>query len=331
MGTASKGRKHRARGRNELFAAIDLGTHNCRLLIAAKGKAGGFRIVDSFSRIVRLGEGLEKTGALAPLAIERTIAALRVCAERMKAAGVTHIRAVATEACRRAVNTAELLARVRNEAGLDLTVLTPEEEAHLAAAGCAPLVGSRYEGALIFDIGGGSTEAIWMRRENGNLRIVQALSVPVGVVTLSEREPSPMTRRYYESLRGEMVPLFAKLRARMDENGAFDGTHNHLLGTSGTVTTLAGVAMGLKRYIRTRVDASWHVCADLLSLCERLADLDHVGRAGLGCVGEERADLMVPGCAIFSAIHAAWPCEKLRVADRGLREGILRELMAEAA
>ncbi len=249
----------------------------------------------------------------------------------MKAAGVTRIRAVATEACRRAINTAELLARVRSEAGLDLTVLTPEEEAHLAAAGCAPLVGSRYENALIFDIGGGSTEAIWMRRENGNLRIVKALSVPVGVVTLAERSTMPMTRAHYESLRNEMLPHFAKMRAHMDETGAFDGARSHLLGTSGTVTTLAGVAMGLKRYLRARVDASWHACADLLSLCERMADLDHTGRAGLGCVGEERADLMVPGCAIFSAIHAAWPCEKLRVADRGLREGILRELMAEAA
>jgi exopolyphosphatase/guanosine-5'-triphosphate,3'-diphosphate pyrophosphatase len=321
----------RRNGRSELFAAIDLGTHNCRMLIAARGRAGGFRIVDSFSRIVRLGEGLEKTGRLAPLAIERTIAALRVCAERMKAAGVTRIRAVATEACRRAINTAELLARARNEAGLDLTVLTPEEEAHLAAAGCAPLIGSRHEGALIFDIGGGSTEAIWMRRENGELRVVKALSVPLGVVTLSERSAVPMTRPQYESLRNEILPVFAKLRAHMDEAGAFDGARSHLLGTSGTVTTLAGVALGLKRYIRARVDASWHACADLLSICERVADLDHAGRAGLGCVGDERADLVVPGCAIFSAIHAAWPCEKLRVADRGLREGILRELMMEVA
>jgi exopolyphosphatase/guanosine-5'-triphosphate,3'-diphosphate pyrophosphatase len=325
------GSNRRRAGRGELFAAIDLGTHNCRLLIAARGRAGGFRIVDSFSRIVRLGEGLERSGALAPAAIERTVAALLVCAERIKAAGPARIRAVATEACRRAANTDELLVRARDEAGLDLKVLTPDEEARLAAGGCAPLVGPRHEGALIFDIGGGSTEAIWMRRDGRALHIVEALSVPVGVVTLSERNDAPMNRSRYESIRDEMLPVFAGLRARMEGVAAFDAARHHLLGTSGTVTTLAGVAMGLQRYIRTRVDASWHACTDLLRVGEGIADLDFAARKALACVGEQRADLMVPGCAIFSAIHAAWPCPELRVADRGLREGILRELMAEAA
>jgi len=332
MKTGPKKRAGRGRARSQaLFAAIDLGTHNCRLLIASRGREGSLRVVDSFSRIVRLGEGLESTGRLAPSAIERTIAALRVCAERIRRAGGARLRAVATEACRRAANADLLLKRARDEAGVDLIVLTPEQEANLAAVGCAPLVSARHDGALIFDIGGGSTEAIWMRRENDALCVVHALSVPVGVVTLSERHASPMTRTHYDSIRGEMLPLFAGLRARMEQAGAFDAAKYHLLGTSGTVTTLAGIALGLQRYIRTRVDASWHACADLLRVGERVADLDMASRAAMGCVGAQRADLMVPGCAIFSAIHATWPCAELRVADRGLREGILRELMAEAA
>jgi exopolyphosphatase / guanosine-5'-triphosphate,3'-diphosphate pyrophosphatase len=331
MRTRPKSRAGRGRAREPLFAAIDLGTHNCRLLIAARGGAGGFRVVDSFSRIVRLGEGLERTGALAASAIDRAVAALLVCAERIKRAGGARIRAVATEACRRAVNADLLLARARDEAGVDLVVLTPEEEAHLAAAGCAPLVGRRHEGALIFDIGGGSTEAIWMRRDGGVLGVVQAVSLPVGVMTLSERHAAPLNRAHYDSVRGEMLPLFADLRARMERTASFDAEKHHLLGTSGTVTTLAGIAMGLQRYIRARVDASWHACADLLRVGERVADLDTESRAAMACVGAQRADLMVPGCAIFSAIHATWPCAELRVADRGLREGILRELMAEAA
>jgi exopolyphosphatase/guanosine-5'-triphosphate,3'-diphosphate pyrophosphatase len=192
-------------------------------------------------------------------------------------------------------------------------------------------VGPHHEGALIFDIGGGSTEAIWMRRQGGALGVVQALSVPVGVMTLSERHAAPMTRTHYETIRNEMLPLFATLRLHMESAGAFDAAKHHLLGTSGTVTTLAGIALGLQRYIRARVDASWHACTDLLRVGEHVADLDFAARAAMGCVGAQRADLMVPGCAIFSAIHAAWPCAELRVADRGLREGILRELMAEAA
>jgi len=306
---------------------LDLGTNNCRLLVARPTASGKFRVVDSFSRIVRLGEGVAQTGALSETAIERTLEALKICAERIRANRATHIRAIATEACRRAGNADVLLARAKAETGIDFAILSSDEEAHLAATGCAPLVGQRYDGALIFDIGGGSTEAIWMERRDGRLAVTKAISVPVGVVTIAEHHPGLMNRARYDTIRREMLARFAEVRCEMNKLGTFDTATHHLLGTSGTVTTLAGIALGLPRYIRAKVDASWHECGAILKIADDIASLDHDKRAALGCVGAERAELIVPGCAIFSAIHAHWPCAELRVADRGLREGMLREMM----
>ncbi len=289
--------------------------------------AGGeFRVVDSFSRIVRLGEGLAATGELSALAIERTVAALKVCAEHIKRSGATRVRAIATHACRNARNGNELVDRVAAETGLTLEIVSAEEEARLAAVGCAPLVGHRYEGALVFDVGGGSTEVIWMHRNGDAMETRGAASLPVGVVGLAERHAPPQDRAAFAAMRAEMEALFAPVRARMT---GFDPQTHHLLGTSGTVTTLAGIAMGLDRYVRARVDTSWHDCAQIMQVVDRVVALDHQGRAALGCVGADRADLIVPGCAIFAAIHTLWGCAQLRVADRGLREGILRELVAE--
>ena len=329
-----EGRKRRRRGgrggrarRPAVFAVLDLGTNNCRLLIARPEQGGKFRVIDSFSRMVRLGEGVAQTGALSEPAIERTLAALRVCAARIRANHATHIRAIATEACRRAANAQILLDRARAEAGIELTILTSDEEARLAATGCAPLIGRRYDGALIFDIGGGSTEAIWMHRDNGQMIVRKAVSVPDGVITIAEHQPGPMTRARYDTIRTEMLARFATVRAEMDKVAPFDLAKHHLLGTSGTVTTLAGIALGLPRYNRAKVDASWHDSASILKVAEDIATANHAEREKLGCVGPERAELIVPGCAIFSAIHAHWPCAELRVADRGLREGMLREMM----
>lgn len=315
-------RAHRAR---PVLAAIDLGTNNCRLLVAVAGRKGGFRVIDSFSRIVRLGEGLAETGLLSPEAMSRTIATLKICSERLGKTRATRIRAIATEACRQARNADVLVARAKAEAGIDIEIISADEEARLAAIGCAPLLDGNAEGALIFDIGGGSTEIIWMRREGKQAKTVFATSVPVGVVGLAERK-LPADRAGFAAMCTAMTAQFSPIRAAMDRHGAFRPDVNHLLGTSGTVTTLAGIALGLKRYVRAKVDTSWHDCETILGVIDRLAALDLNGRAALGCVGAERADLILPGCAIFAAIHGLWPCRHLRVADRGLREGMLREL-----
>jgi len=313
------------------MAAIDLGTNNCRLLIAAPGREGSIRIIDSFSRIVKLGEGVARSGILSEAAIDRTVAALKVCAAHIERHSVHHVRAVATEACRAASNANVLVERVAKETGLTLTVISAAEEARLASTGCAPLIGAHYEGALVFDIGGGSTEVIWLHREKGQTEIVHFDSVPLGVMTLAESAGVQPADFSYPAMLADMRNRFSLVKRDMDlKGGFFDHTRYHLLGTSGTVTTLAGIALKLPRYVRSRVDASWHECETMQTVVKEIIALDRQGRASLGCVGTERADLIVPGCAIFSAIHEVWPCGRLRVADRGLREGILRELMAEA-
>jgi exopolyphosphatase / guanosine-5'-triphosphate,3'-diphosphate pyrophosphatase len=314
-------------GGGPLLAVLDLGTNNCRLLIARPVARDAFRVVDSFSRIVRLGEGVGETGRLSDAAIDRTIAALKICAQRIGRHRVRHIRAVATQAARQASNTDVLIARAREEAGIALTVISPDAEADLAALGCAPLVGRKHRGALIFDIGGGSTEIVWLHKEHETLEKRFSASLPVGVVNLAEDYGAAARNRPgYEIMRDAMRARFAPLR---EQTSGFDPAHEHLLGTSGTVTTLAAIALKLPRYNRTKVDASWHETSRLRAVVERISHLDTTALAGIGAIGPERADLMLAGSAIFAAICALWPSPMLRVADRGLREGMLRQMRDE--
>jgi exopolyphosphatase/guanosine-5'-triphosphate,3'-diphosphate pyrophosphatase len=308
-----------------LLAVLDLGTNNCRLLIATPAARGAFRIVDSFSRIVRLGEGVSQSGLLSDAALDRTIAALKICSDRIAKHGVTRVRVIATQAARLAGNAGTLVRRAHDEAGLDLKVISAEEEADLAAEGCAPLIGRRYRGALVFDIGGGSTEIIWLHKSPQGPEKKLTASIPVGVVSLAENYGAAAgTRtgfdRMFTDLRDRLLP-FAQGTA-----ADFDGRKYHLLGTSGTVTTLAAIALKLPRYNRNRVDGSWHETAHMLKVVDRLVGLDLEALAQIGSIGPERADLMLPGCAIFAAICSLWQSPVLRVADRGLREGMLRRL-----
>ena len=305
-----------------MLAVVDLGTNNCRLLIARPAPPDGFKVVDSFSRIVRLGEGVAASGRLSDAAIDRTVVALAACAERIARHKVSHVFAVATQAARLAANADILIARARAEAGIDLVIISAEDEAHLAALGCAPLIGRKYRGALIFDIGGGSTEIIHLRRkadQGDQFDTLLSTSLPVGVVTLAETVGASGPA----AMREMMLAQFASFA------GDFDPVTEHLLGTSGTVTTLAAVAMKLPRYDRSKVDASWHHTAALLKVAARIAPLDVAALGRIGPIGPERADLMLAGSAIFSAICAVWPAIMLRVADRGLREGMLRKMLQD--
>lgn len=311
------------------FAALDLGTNNCRLLVGLPA-GNGFRVVDSFSRIVRLGEGLHDTGRLSDGAMDRAIAALQGCAARLARRPVRRLRAVATEACRRASNGPEFLARVRRETGLAIGIISSREEAELAVESCTPLLQGSGRRALLFDIGGGSTELAWIRLGKGNQRpvLIGYISLPIGVVTLAERMgPAGFDAEGFDTMVDEVVQ-----RLRVFESVHCIGHEIRqggvrLLGTSGTVTTIAGIALDLPRYRRPLVDGA------VLSLRETetsVARLRALGRRGLGehpCVGPERADFVLPGCAIFAAIHRLWPAPEVLVADRGLREGMLLRLM----
>jgi exopolyphosphatase/guanosine-5'-triphosphate,3'-diphosphate pyrophosphatase len=305
---------------------LDLGTNNCRLLIATPAR-GGFRVVDSFSRIVRLGEGVSQSGLLSDAALDRTIAALKICSERIAKHGVARVRVIATQAARLASNADTLVRRAHDEAGLDLKVISAEEEADLAAEGCAPLIGRRYRGALVFDIGGGSTEVIWLQKSQQGPQKKLTASLPLGVVSLAENYGTAASSRTgFESMFTDLRARLAPFAQAMGEE--FDSRKYHLLGTSGTVTTLAAIALKLPRYNRTRVDGSWHETAHMLKVVDRLVGLNTESLAKIGSIGPERADLMLPGCAIFAAICSLWPSPVLRVADRGLREGMLRRLSA---
>lgn len=311
------------------YAAIDLGTNNCRLLIARPSEEG-FVVVDAFSRIVRLGEGLAATGRLSEAAIDRAISALSVCAAKLRRRRVTLARSVATEACRRADNGNDFVARVYDETGIKLDIISPREEARLAVLGSHNLLEEGEGPALIFDIGGGSTELVLLDTEQETPHILDWHSAPWGVVSLSESisgtsADDPMLRAAaYHAMRCRVAEALSGFVARLpaDRAGSF-----RMLGTSGTVTTLASVHLNLARYDRSCIDGLVLSTDTLRDIASRLAGMSLAERAELACIGPERADLVVAGCAILEGILDVWPAERLSVADRGIREGILRGLM----
>ena len=313
------------------YAALDLGTNNCRLLIA---KAGGddFTVVDAFSRVVRLGEGLTSTGRMSDEAMDRAVEALSVCAEKLKKRNVVLARSVATEACRQAVNGAQFIERVKRETGIHLDIISPKEEARLAVMGCHALLEEGDGPALIFDIGGGSTELVLVSTDGVVPEIVDWVSVPWGVVSLTESErqdadDADSLASTYKAMRDKVSASFAEFGARLPKTGG----DYRLLGTSGTVTTLASVYLKLPSYDRRAVDGLHLPTEKMREISRELARRSVKGRAEFPTIGHERADLVVAGCAILESIFDIWPGERLGVADRGIREGILRALMASDA
>lgn len=325
-------RRGGGRRRPVRLAALDLGTNNCRLLIAApRGK--DFRIVDAFSRIVRLGEGLTHTGVLSDAAMERTIGALKICAEKIERRGVTHMRCIATQACRGASNGAAFLSTVSAVTGLAFDIITTEEEARLAVAGCAELLDAEAEAGLVFDIGGGSTELSWVRRNQGGGGIETAAwaSLPFGVVSIAEKWGGrEMSAETYAAIVAEVRSEIARVGDPAGMKAIFAADRAHLLGTSGTVTSIAGVHLNLPRYRRDKVDGLWLTIADARRVTEKLRSMTFQERTNEPCIGEERADLVVSGCAILEALQHEWPASRIRVADRGLREGVLADLARQA-
>ncbi|MGO2959512.1 MAG: Ppx/GppA phosphatase family protein [Acetobacter sp.] len=323
---------------DELFAALDLGTNNCRLMVAAQ-TAGGFRVVDSYSRMVKLGEGLHHTGMLGEPAMERTLDALRACADRVGRRQLRDIRAVATEACRRAGNGSKFLERVRAETGFNINIISGREEACLAVESCANLIHNPRFGvprnrALLFDIGGGSTEIAWVRVDpfRQTQELIGYLSLPIGVITLSEQFGPKSS--YDLGCYAEMV---AHTKQALHD---FENVHRigpeirrkqtRFIGTSGTVTTLASLVLGLPRYVRAAVDGSQLPSVSARRAVRMLHELGPDGVEAHPCIGPDRSTFVLPGCAIFEAIHDMWPIEDIIVADRGLRDGMVLRMIRKA-
>ncbi|MBR7652338.1 Ppx/GppA family phosphatase [Brucella oryzae] len=325
---------HHEKSDAPLYAALDLGTNNCRLLVASPTRPGQFRVVDAFSRIVRLGEGLSATGELSTNAMDRAVEALKICRDKLAGKKIRRSRLIATEACRSASNGEEFLTRVRAETGLELEIVDRQTEARLAVSGCGTLVTRETDAVVLFDIGGGSSEIALIdvsRRRSPRLaeHIMAWTSLPVGVVTLAERFGGRnVTQESFDSMVSHVTDLLAQFAERQCLGNLTASPRFHLLGTSGTVTTLAGIHLGLNRYDRRRVDGMWMGADDVTQMTNRLLSWDFDARVANPCIGADRADLVLAGCAILDAIRKVWPSEKLLVADRGLREGILTELMS---
>jgi exopolyphosphatase/guanosine-5'-triphosphate,3'-diphosphate pyrophosphatase len=319
----------------DLYAALDLGTNNCRLLIAQPTRPGQFRVVDAFSRIVRLGEGLGASGRLSNDAMDRAVEALRVCAAKLKTREIRRMRLIATEACRAAENGETFLTRVTEETGLQLEIIDRETEARLAVSGCSSLVGPDARSVVLFDIGGGSSEIAVIRiGDNRSSRLANHIthwtSLPVGVVTLSERHGGrDVTPELFEAMVREVQGMLECFDCPPVHGGGRDSVDFHLIGTSGTVTTLAGVHLDLPRYDRRKVDGVWLSDDEVSAMQAKLLSWDFAGRAANPCIGPDRADLVLAGCAILEAIRRRWPSPRMRVADRGLREGLLTDMMAD--
>ncbi|URK18004.1 Ppx/GppA family phosphatase [Thalassospira sp. GO-4] len=311
----------------QLYAAIDLGSSNCRLLVARPCN-DGFKVIDAFSRVVRLGEGVREKGYLCEAAMERAIDALRVCAKKLRRHPGARLRAVATEACRTANNREEFVRRVFDETGITLDIINPDEESRLALQACSALLDERPY-AVVFDIGGGSTEICWIKVDKtGKTQCIETLSMPCGVLCLTERYASVEERRErFEAMRTEIRERLEEFAKRNCCTDMLDDDKVQMVGTSGTVTTFCGIALGLERYERHKVDGSDLRFDDAERVTELLLRMESDKRKGHPCIGNQRAELMDAGAAIFAAIRDIWPLATLKVADRGLREGILVDLM----
>ena len=333
----------------DLYAALDLGTNSCRMLIATPDR-GHFRVVDAFAKSVRLGSGLERTGHLSRGAIGRTLAALEICAEKLERYRVRNVRLVATEACRRARNGNNFLALAARQTGLRLEVIRPEEEARLAVISCAPLVAPEASQVLVFDIGGGSTELVWLDLSAippaeraqaivnlemgggsgtaGAARIVDFISVPLGVATLHERYADvandsarfALMSWFFEEQIAGFKPYIESL---IDDAGRFQ-----MIGTSGTVTTVGAAHLGLKRYDRRKVDGMRLSARAIDEVIARFLRLGPEGRRTDIGLGRDRSELIMSGAAILQTLLRLWPTDSIRVADRGLREGMLFAMMS---
>ncbi len=319
------------------FAAVDLGTNNCRLLIA-RDAGESFRIIDSYSRVVRLGQGLAATGRLSDESMNAAVEAIAVCASKMKSKRVKRWRCVATEACRRASNGEAFLRRVKEETGISLEVISPRVESRLAVMGCVNLVDPTKDVSLVIDIGGGSTELSWvdvrkLRDDQANHRLHRPpisawASLPIGVVTLSELVPEIDDKTlWYNQLRDVVREKIVEQGCESRFTNLFQQGRGHLIGTSGTITSLAGIHLKLPYYQRAKVDGLWFRSADAISVARDMGSRSFDDRAKEPCIGKDRAHLLVAGCAITDVLCEMWPSKMIRVADRGLREGILIGLM----
>ena len=311
------------------YAAIDLGTNSCRLVVATPTPTS-FHVIETFSKITRLGEGIINDNELSKAAMRRTIAALKVCRGVINEyAPIADSRFVATAACRRAKNCAQFVEMVKKEAGINLEIISSKEESRLAVVGCVPLLNRNIKRMLVFDIGGGSTEISLARiTDTGKTFIEGFVSLPYGVVTISEAFPKQeMTQLAYNTI----IERTQSMLKEFDEKfGIYAGIQNQeiqIIGTSGTVTVLGAVHLNLSRYNRSAVDGLSISGPDIKKVINKIKNIGDEGRRKHPCIGPLKSDLTIAGCAIIEALLTFWPVSEITVADRGIREGMLLDMI----
>lgn len=315
---------------NSLYGSVDLGTNTCRLLVSRcipKGKGFSFSHVDSLSRVIRFGEGLEATKRLSSQSMERAYLALEECSRRLEFHQVKRFRCAATAACRYATNTEEFVEKAEKKSGLRIEVISPEEESRLAVAGCSELFDAKKPYAIVLDIGGGSTELVWTEvQSEQRFRVIDNLSFPYGFATLRDQLKDPETRdRISQFFSGEINEFAVK----HDLNKLIAEDKVQMIGASGTITTLAAIVLGLDSYDKARVHEAELYSTDITNVLRYLKATRYADRVQHPCIGQQRADSIMGGVTLFEAIYDIIPVSPIIAADRGVREGILFTLAQE--
>lgn len=315
-----------------VVAALDVGSNTVRLLVARLEAEDGLVPLHYALRITRLAGGATPAG-LAPESVERTVAAVADLARLMREAGATAWRAVATSAAREAPNAGHLIARARDAAGVDLEVISGDEEGALALRGIRwsldRLPGGTPDRFAVVDIGGGSTEVLVVRREAGGWR-AEGPSMPLGTVRLVERHlrHDPPTAEEMAAMAGHVEAVLAADLEPVLARALPLGAEVPLVGTAGAITTFAAMDLRLTTYDRARIDGHRLSRAGLEARLAELLALPAASRLALPGLERGREDLVVPGLVVLLAVMDRVRANSVTVVDAGLLEGVCLAISA---
>ncbi|MCC6747445.1 MAG: Ppx/GppA family phosphatase [Deltaproteobacteria bacterium] len=300
-------------------AAIDIGTNSVLLLVAERGPGGPLRAVREEVRITRLGQGVDRTGSLAPEAIARTLASVGDYARILDELGVERRAALGTAALRDAQNGAAFLGPAQRVLGCEVEVISGEREASLVLSAVRSAFGGLPDRTLVLDVGGGSTELILAEAD----RLLDLTSLQLGSVRLTERHVrhDPPTPDELRAVAADVARSLATLPA------TFSSPPARLIGVAGTVTTLATVELGLARYDADRVNGCVLSREQVAGVIDRLAALPLVERRGVIGLEPARADVIVAGALIVKTVAEHFGLSAVTVSDRGVRWGRAAELL----
>lgn len=317
--------KKAVRDAKKYFAAIDLGSRNCRTIVGCQSKAGAFEYIETYSKSVSLADGVAASKKLSRKSMDRTIEALAFCSKVLsRYAGLTYL-AVATDAMRRAENASVFIKRVKRELGLIISIITPQEEAYYAALGCIEVLSLETEIFVVFDIGGGSSEiALCRQKSDKDIELIDSLSIPYGVINLLESKDH-LTFSGYSNLVQKISDLSRDFLNQYATT--LDFVNNfQCIGTSGTTTTVAALNMNLRFYDREKINDSILQFSEILKTVHYVQSLSEDERKLHPYISQSNEDLVLGGLTILEGIVRGLPASTITVTDRGVRDGVVYAL-----